>query len=151
MAYHKGIIPAFKLRKQSKGDGFIEDYVNSNLGLVEQDVINANERKELHAKTEIPTNYDVPFMEPARAQRHIYFHTIKALTKAEYKAVLELVGTDHNQKAFIHTRWITKDDIIEEKYMDEYLTAHMVKKEPDSAIRLHANGEPRQRSRRRRR
>jgi len=126
MSYRKGIIPAFKLRGQAKGDGFIEDYVNSNLGLLEDDIILANERKELFATTEVPTNYDVPYMENFRAQRHIYYHTLQALKKAEYIGRLELVGRSHKQKAYIHTRWVTKDDIEEEKYMDEFIAAHSI-------------------------
>jgi hypothetical protein len=126
MSYRKGIIPAFKLRKQSKGDGFIEDYVNDNLGLIEDSIISANERKQLYAVTEIPTNYDVPFMDNARAQKHIYFHTLKALKSAEYKPSLRLDGKDHRQRAYVIVRWVTKDDIDEEKYMDEFLTAHSV-------------------------
>jgi hypothetical protein len=127
MSYRKGIIPAFKLRGQSKGDGFIEDYVNSNLGLIEDDIIQSNERKDLFATTEIPTNYDVPFMENFRAQRCIYYHTLQALKKAEYIARLELIGRNQKQKAYIHVRWVTKDDIEEEKYMDEFIIAHTIK------------------------
>lgn len=127
MSYRKGIIPAFKLRKQSKGDGFIEDYVNDNLGLIEDSIVQANERKQLYARTEIPTNYDIPFMENARAQMHIYYHTLKALKAAEYEPSLQLDGRDHNQRAFIIVKWITKDDVNEELYMNEFLTAHSVK------------------------
>jgi len=127
MAYRKGIIPAVKLRKQSKGDSFIEDYVNDILGLIEDDIILANERKELYSRTEVPTNYDVPFMSNARAQKYIYYHTLKALKSAEYIPRLQLDGKTHNQKAYIHIRWITKDDIDQERYMDEFLTAHSVK------------------------
>jgi hypothetical protein len=140
MSYRKGIIPAYKLRKQSKGDGFIEDYVNDNLGLIEDDIIQANERKELYSVTEIPTNYDIPYMDNARAQKHIYFHTMKALKAAEYKPRLQLEGNDHRQKAYIHIKWITKDDVDQEKYMDEFLTAHSVKpKAPDRAIIMTSN------------
>lgn len=137
MSYRKGIIPAFKLRGQAKGDGFIEDYVNLNLALIEDDIILANERKELFATTEIPTNYDVPYMENFRAQRHIYYHTLQALKKAEYVGRLELVGRSQHQKAYIHTRWVTKDDIEEEKYMDEFISAHSIQtRKPDTAIRV---------------
>jgi hypothetical protein len=137
MSYRKGIIPAFKLRGQSKGDGFIEDYVNSNLGLIEDDIIQANERKDLFATTEIPTNYDVPFMENFRAQRCIYYHTLQALKKAEYIARIELIGRNQKQKAYIHARWVTKDDIEEEKYMDEFIMAHAIKPQVDGVKRTH--------------
>jgi hypothetical protein len=130
MAYRKGILPAYKLRKQSKGDGFIEDYVNDILGLIEDDIEQAIERKELQAKSEIPTNFDIPHMANKKAQMYIYFHTMKALKTAEYIPRLELVGGDHKQKAYMHTKWITKDDVEQEKYMNEFLKAHSVKPAP---------------------
>jgi hypothetical protein len=161
MSYRKGIIPAYTLRSQSKGDGFIVDYVNSNLGLIEDDIIQANERKELFATTELPTNYDIPNMENYRAQRFVYYHTLQALKKAEYIGKIEFVGHDHNQKVFIHTRWVTKDDIDEEKYMDEFIMAHSTQsRRPDARVPVRVNSanrivpapvpEPQKRARRRR-
>jgi hypothetical protein len=127
MASRKGIIPAYKFRKDSSGDEFIGDHVNDILGLVEDEVVKAINEERRKCKVEIPTDFEVPYVSRVDAQKRVYFHVIKALKQAEYTAMIQFDGENSNkQKVYIHATWMTKEDSEQDKYMEDFLAAHSV-------------------------
>lgn len=123
------LVPAYHIAKRSRGDGLIEDEVNEILSVINEDIQQALELEKYSATTEIPTNFAIPEMSPARAQKFIYYHVLRALRKAGYVPKIRFVGTRaESQQVFIHTKWFTKEDEEFEDYMNKYIQAHDVSK-----------------------
>lgn len=132
--YIPPIIPAYKIVDAVKGSGFIQDYVNEILPVIEDDIqvtINSPEKKN-YSITEIPTMFNVPGMSNARAQKYVYFHLLRALKKSKYIPKIDIRGTDpKSQKVFIYVSWFSKEDIEMEKYMNKFIQAHSLNYNPD--------------------
>jgi hypothetical protein len=127
--FHHRIIPAYHFRAQSLGDGEIEGFVNDILQSIEDDIKSAVENEEKKTRTEIPTTFAVPGMDNKRAQRHVYFHVLRALKRNRYIPRIEIkqVQSD-SQTVFVHVTWITKEDREMENYMDKFISAHQINK-----------------------
>lgn len=111
--------------RQSNGDGFIEDYVNELLCVIEEDIKLAIDNKRNFSRTEVPTNFNVPSMPNWRAQKHIYFHTLRALKSAQYFPTILIQGAkSESQQVFIYVKWFSKEDEEMEMYMDKYIKMH---------------------------
>ena len=124
------IIPAYHIVQQAKGDGFIEDYVNENLLVIQDDISQAVDNKLNYASTEVPTVFDVPGMTNSRAQMYVYFHILKALKQAEYFPRIKIIGNkSENQRVMIYVKWLSKEDVEMEKYMNKFIQAHSLEAE----------------------
>lgn len=123
------IIPAYKIKKKASGNGYLEDYVNEILPVIEDDiqkVIDSVEKKD-YSMTEIQTTFDIPGMSNKRAQMYVYFHLLRALEKAKYFANIKILGDKpSNQKVFIYVKWFSKDDIEMEKYMNKFIQSKTI-------------------------
>lgn len=121
------IIPAYKIIEQVSGSGYIEDYVNELLPVIEDDIKNTIElpEKKNYSITEIPTVFDIPGMNNSRAQMFVYFHLLRALKKSEYFPRIHIDGKrSKEQKVYIIVKWFSEEDIELEKYMNDYIQAH---------------------------
>jgi hypothetical protein len=124
---HHRIIPAYHIKAQHLGDSAIEEYTNDILSTIGDDVREAIDREQTSCRTEIPTLYSVPGMNNSRAQRYVYFHVLRALKKAHYIPHIQIKNIRaEEQKVFIHTSWLTKEDRDMEHYMDKFIIAHQV-------------------------
>ena len=116
------IISAKQVRRKAKGDGFIQDYIKDILLTWQEDVERASDQRHQQAITKLPTDFDIPTMEPYDAQRAVYYYLCK---KIEDKGFIpNLIFQGHrveNQQVFLETRWKTVDDEKAQKYMDDYL------------------------------
>lgn len=116
------IISAKKIRRKAKGDGFIQDYIKDILLSWQDDVERASDQRQTRSVTKLPTDFDIPTMEPYDAQRAVYYYLCK---KIEDKGFIpSLIFQGHRvetQKVFLETRWKTVDDEKAQKYMDDYL------------------------------
>ncbi len=116
------IISAKQVRRKAKGDGFIQDYIKDILLTWQEDVERASDQRRQNAMTKLPTDFDIPTMEPYDAQRAVYYYLCK---KIEDKGFIpSLIFQGHrveNQQVFLETRWKTVDDEKAQKYMDDYL------------------------------
>ncbi len=121
------VIPAYKIIEQVSGCGFIQDYVNEIIPVIEDDiqfVIDSPEKKN-YSITELPTTFDIPGMTNNRAQMHVYFHLLRALKKADYFPKIEFINRNsHNQKVFLYIKWFSREDIEMERYMNKFIQAH---------------------------
>lgn len=123
----KGIIKADVLRRQMRGDEEAEDFVNGILELIEDNIHQAMDRNENVAYTEVSVYFPIPHTKPEDAQRTVYYHTIKALESAGYKARIIFDNADMlKPKTTIIVTWANSREIAEKKYMDEYIKAHTV-------------------------
>lgn len=123
------LIPAYQIIEQVSGRRYLEEYVNDILSVINddiQDTINDPDQKT-HSVTQLQTNFDVPCMDNKRAQMYIYFHILKALTKLDYKPKIKMSGKGRDQKVFIYVRWLTKENLILEKHMNQYIQKHIIK------------------------
>ncbi len=130
--YIPRIIPAYKIIDQVKGKGFIEDYVNDLLPVVEEDIkkVIDETNKQNFSITELPTTFDIPGMDNRRAQLYIYFHLIRALKKSKYFPKLKIEGDDSKtQRVYLYVKWLSDDDVELEKYMNAFVKAHSFKEE----------------------
>jgi hypothetical protein len=136
------IIPAYKIIDQVQGKGFIEDYVNDLLPVIEDDikkVIDEAEKKNFSV-TELPTTFDIPGMDNRRAQLHIYFHLIRALKKSHYFPKIKIDGTNpKTQRVFMYVKWLSSDDIELEQYMNEFIKAHSMREKTSDKIKDNQN------------
>jgi hypothetical protein len=116
------LISAKQIRRKAKGDGFIKDYIKDILLAWQDDVERASDHKKQVAITQLPTDFDIPTMEPYDAQRAVYYYLCK---KIEDKGFIpSLIFQGHrveDQKVWLETRWKTVDDEKAQKYMDDYL------------------------------
>ena len=127
--YNKRIIPAYHFRAQYLGDEEIEIYVNDILQSIEDDIRYAVENEEHHTQTQLSTLFSVTGMDNVRAQRHIYFHVLKALEQNGYIPHIEFKSAlSQVQVVYIRTTWITKEDRETEKLMDKFIAHHQVGK-----------------------
>ncbi len=125
------IIPACHIIKKSQGDGLIEDAVNEILAVIEDDVTDAIDNRKTFSKTELPTTFDIPSMTNERAQKHIYFHVLMTLKKAQYHPTYEFIGKkSETQKVFIIVKWTSKDDQEMEVFMNKYIQMHTIDENP---------------------
>jgi hypothetical protein len=123
------MIPAYHFKSRSAGDGVIEDYVNDILRVIEDDMKQAIDNDLTRSRTEVSIYYEVPGMDNARAKKHIFFHTLRALRKAGYIPTLEeIAGPKNSPRAYIYVTWMTKEDTDYEEYMDRFIKAHSTKK-----------------------
>lgn len=144
------IIPAYQIVEQVSGSGYIEDYVNELLPVIEDDIKAVIElpEKRNYSVTEIPTTFDIPGMTNSRAQMYVYFHLLRALKKSDYFPRIHIDGTQNRkQKVYIYVKWFSDDDIKLEQYMNEYIQAHTLHK-PTSYAELGLKKEPIKRRRR---
>jgi hypothetical protein len=124
------IIPAYKIIEQVQGKGFIEDYVNDLLPVIEDDIkkVIDEANKQNFSVTELPTTFDIPGMDNRRAQLYIYFHIIRALKKSNYFPKLKIEGDNSKtQRVFVYVKWFSNDDLELEKYMNSFVKAHSFK------------------------
>jgi hypothetical protein len=116
------IISAKQVRRKAKGDGFIQDYIKDILLAWQDDVTNTSDQRLSCARTKLPTDFDIPTMEPYDAQRAVYYYLCK---KIEDKGFIpSLVFQGHRveeQQVWLETRWKTIDDEKAQKHMDDYL------------------------------
>lgn len=115
---------ASDLRRKSKGAGYIEDYIRDILNSIRDDVLQAVERRSVESLTELPTDFDIPTMEPAEAQRMIYYFVAKKLEEYGYIPTFKYTGVSTQcQRWWITTRWMTDQDTYARKHMDKYINS----------------------------
>lgn len=113
------------IRKKANGDGYIEDEIANILRIIQDDIDMAVEGKRTKSITPIPTNFEIPTMEPERAQKHIYYFVLESLCKCDYTVKIEIEGrTLGEQRAWIHVEWLNDGDRKAEEYMDKFIQAH---------------------------
>lgn len=113
---------ASDIRRKAKGEGFIEDFIKDILDLIKDDILAAAERRSSEAVTELPTDFNIPTMNPADAQRMIYYFVAKKLEELGYIPTYFYSGRNtENQKWWMRTRWFTENDEQARKYMDTYI------------------------------
>jgi hypothetical protein len=128
------IIPAYRFKQQSSGDGVIQDYVNDILRVVEDDMKQSIEDEKTCSKTELAIYFDVPGMNNSRAKLHIYFHILAALKKAGYTPRLEILRLNIDKEiVFLHVTWLSKEDTSYEEYMVQFVKAHSIKKKSEDS------------------
>lgn len=127
MYSRKGIIPAYKFRKDSSGDDFLMDYVNTNLALVEDDIIKAVHEQRRECCTEIPDTYQIPYLDFDIARDKVFYHTIQALKQSEYTVRLEHRTSKGKTRIYLHVTWMNQEDLKQEKYIEEFLLAHSIR------------------------
>jgi len=120
---HSSSFPrASEIRSRAKGAGYIEDEIRTILALVKDDIYAASERRENQAVTELPTHFSIPTMHPAEAQRMIYYYVAKKVESFGYIPTYSWSGRNaENQKWWLRTRWLTKNDENARIYMDSYI------------------------------
>jgi hypothetical protein len=113
---------AADIRRKAKGSGYIEDEIRTILALIKDDIYAASERRATEAVTELPTDFNIPTMHPAEAQRMIYYYVAKKLEQLGYVPTYSWSGRNtENQKWWIRTRWLTQNDDDARIYMDQYI------------------------------
>lgn len=114
--------------KEVSGSGYIREYVNEILPLLKEDIRNeldSNSGKN-YSVSELPTIFDVPGMTNKRAQLYVYFHLIKSLELAGYSPKIRISNNGNDQKVYIYISWFTKNDIITENQMNNYIKNHVI-------------------------
>jgi hypothetical protein len=125
----KRIIPAYRFKLKSSGDGIIQDYVNEILRMIEDDMKQSIESEQTRCRTEISTLFDIPGMTNGRAQRYIYYHVLRALRKEGYIPAIDIKNVSPSeQHVYIHVTWFTKEDTEYEAYMDKFIKSHQVRR-----------------------
>jgi len=115
-------IPACRVRERTSGMGFIEDYVNEIIPLVEEDIENAIENEKNYSYTEIDTLFDIPYMSNKDAQRDVYYLLAMVLIKAGYYPEYRMDGRkSETQKVYILVRWKNIKDAQNDTYKDDFL------------------------------
>jgi len=116
------IISARQIRRKAKGDGFIQDYIKDILLAWQEDVTSASDQRRSCARTKLPTDFDIPTMQPYDAQRTVYYYLCKKIEDKGFIPSLIFQGNRvEHQKVWLETRWKTIDDEKAQKYMDDYL------------------------------
>jgi len=129
---YQRIIPAYRFKQQSSGDGIVQDYVNDILRVIEDDMKQSLDNERTQSKTELATYFDVPGMNNNRAKMHIYFHILTALKKAGYVPRLEQIKlAPDREMVYLHVTWFTKEDTSHEDYMDKFVKFHTIRKKPE--------------------
>src|ERR1700678_1658326 len=131
------IIPAYKIIEQVSGLGYIEEYINDMLLIISDDiatVINSIDKKN-YSVTQLQTMFDVPGMDNRRAQMYIYFHLLRALKRSKYIPTLKIIGASNTQKVFIYVRWFSDENIKVERYMNDFIQAHIINQDNSKYIK----------------
>jgi hypothetical protein len=119
------ISPAYRIIDAVKGRDFIEDEVNLILPVIEDDVqkvIDGPDGKT-YSETELPTVFDIPGLDMARARKCVYFYVLRALKKARSEPKLRVVGN----KVIVRVSWLSDDERELDAFMDKYLKHHYEK------------------------
>jgi len=129
MIAKRRIIPAYRVVEQATGRGYLEDYINDILSIINDDIQTSveNDGKKNYSITEIQTQFDIPGMDNKRAQMHVYYHILRALEKSKYIPNLRIMEKNSHQKVFIYVRWFTEDIIKAEQHMNKYIQKHMMR------------------------
>lgn len=126
---------ASEIRKKAKGFEYIKDYIRDIISTITDDIYAAVERRETEAITELPTDFDIPTMNPVDAQRHIYYYVAKMLEDNEYIPTYFKTGkTRETQKWWMRTRWFTENDDAARNYMDQYIKSRTEYTELDKEL-----------------
>lgn len=126
---------ASEIRRKAKGAGYIEEYIKDILVTIKDDIMAAVERRDSQAVTELPTDFDIPTMDPSEAQRTIYYYVAKKLEELEYIPTYFQTGkTRETQKWWMRTRWFTENDEAARTYMDQYIKSRTEYTEPDKEL-----------------
>jgi hypothetical protein len=113
---------ASEIRSRAKGSGYVEDYIRDILALIKDDIYSASERRATEAVTPLPTDFNIPTMNSAEAQRMIYYYVAKKLESFGYIPTYSWSGRNtENQKWWLRTRWLTENDTNARIYMDSYI------------------------------
>lgn len=126
---------ASEIRRKAKGAGYIEEYIRDILVSIKDDIVAAVEQRENQSVTELPTDFDIPTMDPSEAQRTIYYYVAKKLEELEYIPTYFRTGkTRETQKWWMRTRWFTENDEAARVYMDQYIKSRTEYTEPDKEL-----------------
>lgn len=126
---------ASEVRRKAKGAGYIEEYIRDILVTIKDDILAAVERRDSQAVTELPTDFDIPTMDPSEAQRTIYYYLAKKLEELEYIPTYFQTGkTRETQKWWMRVRWFTENDDAARVYMDQYIKSRTEYTEPDKEL-----------------
>jgi len=128
MANNIHIKPVSKLTRNVASRDIV-DKCNEILLSIQEDIKGALENCDTFLIYELPTTFGIENYTSQRAQRHIYFHLLKALQEAEYIVKIEFRGTSStSQRVFLHINWMTPEQKLKEAEMDSFIISKVIQK-----------------------
>ena len=120
------IKPVSKLAKNITSKEIIEK-CNELLDSIQDEIKSALESCATNITYELPTSFSIAHYTSQRAQRHIYYHILKALSDSAYIATIEFKGqASESQRVILKISWMTPDQLNREKKMDEFIKSKIV-------------------------
>lgn len=116
------ICPAYKINNKTYHDTLLGEQIVKILQDVECSVKTAFDEHKRKCKIPLPTTFDIPGLQLANAQKHIYYHVAKTLQEADYDVKLKFLDISKNkQEVFMIVSWESPEVLQQEKDMDIFL------------------------------